>query len=1040
MAELGYYRHPTISGQSVVFVVEDDLWTVSTDGGLAHRLTANPGTHAGPRFSPDGRNIAFTSRDEGRMEVHLMEADGGPSRRLTYFAANTRVAGWRKGEVLVASDHRSPFNGWFHLWAVPTDGSPARSLEVGPGSAIAIGDQGTVLARYGFDPSRWKRYRGGLAGRLWIDRGEGFKSLITLDGNLASPMWVKRRLFFLSDHEGVGNLYSVTPTGRSLRRHTDHSDFFARFPSSDGQRIVYHVGGDLWILDPGTGENRPLDVRIPSARAQRNRRFVPVARHLGSLDLHPEGHSVMLTSRGSSFTMPLWEGAARRHDPGSSVRERLACYSSDGRKMFVISDASGDERLLVRDMTNGEETQLDKDLGRVRSMAVSPGTAARIAITNNRHELLLVEPGRRSVRLLHRSPFSWIVGCDWSPDGKWLAFGAATTRTTSNLFLYELSSKKIHRIGRAEFGDRAPAFDPEGKYLYFLGGRFYEPIPDSIFHDYGFPRATKPMALVLASGTPSPFDVAQRTPRGPGAGGPDPKPASGTEEVVIDVDGLSGRVVAFPVAPGAYTSIAAGRGKVFFTSRPLQPQAPADGPPKQTLQSWDFASDKLDLVSEGLTGVALSADRKAMALLYGRKLRVVPSGWKDDKNGKDAASRETGWIDFDRVRLEVDPGSEWRQMFDEAWRLQRDFFWTEDMGGVDWSAIHSRYRGLVDRVSSRAEFSDLLWEMQGELGTSHAYELGGEYRPEPTWTQGMLGADLVWSRGTWRVQKVPEGDSWSEESPLARPGVGVIAGDRILEIDGTPVDRLHSPESQLVHRAGKSVEITVSRGRTKPRQVVVTPLASETVLRYRDWVNTNRARVKESSDGRNGYIHIPDMQAAGFAEFHRGFRAEVDCDGLVIDVRFNRGGNVSQILLERLLRKRLGYRVTRWRGMTVFPYDAPAGPMVCLTNELTGSDGDIFSHTFKQHGLGPLIGTRTWGGVVGIWPQQSLVDGTVTTQPEFGTWFNDVGYAVENYGTDPDILVEITPDDYRRGVDTQLERGMVELEAILASLPSRPQP
>ncbi len=1028
MVARGYYRHPTIHGDHVTFVAEDDLWRVEVSGGEARRLTANPGMHSGPRYSGDGSRLAFTSRDEGRMELHLMDGQGGPSRRLTYFAANTTVAGWSGDDVIVATDHRQPFTGWTHLWRVPVHGGPPAPMGLGPATSWSASRNGTVLARHGFDPSRWKRYRGGRAGRLWIDRGDGYRPLVDLPGNLASPVWVGARVYFLSDHEGVGNIYSVTPTGRGLRRHTEHDDFYVRFPSTDGRRIVYHAGGDLFVLDPDRDEITPIDVVLPSSRPQLNRRFVPAARHLESVALHPEGHSIMATSRGATFSMPLWEGAARRHDPGSAVRERLAMWTSDGKKMVAISDAGGEERLIVRDVETGTTTSIDRDLGRVRSLRVSPAGGSRAVVTNHRHEVILVDLTRGSRRVIHQSPYSWIAGTAWSPDGRWIAFAAATTRTSTNLFLYDTSTRKSTMIGRPEFVDRSPVFDPGGRYLYFLGSRVMEPIPDSVFHDYGFPRATRPMAIPLEADSPSPFSLAHRSPRAPGAS-PDPKPNGDDTVTKIDLDGISERVVSFPVPVGIYPSLAAGAGRVLFTSRP--PSGPSAETPKLVLQAWDFAADRVDTVAEGVSGVTVSADGKSMAIVAGRKVRVVPIGWKDDKNGKEGFTRETGFIDLERMPLDVSPSDEWRQMFDEAWRLQRDYFWAEDMSGVDWAEVRSRYTRLIDRVASRAEFSDLLWEMQGELGTSHAYELGGEYRPEPTWTQGMLGADLDWSRGAWRVTSIPRGDSWEGPSPLAAPGLDIRPGDRILRVDAKELTRAATPESLLVHRASKPVEVTVARGRAKPRNVVVVPLASETALRYRDWVETNRATVHESSGERLGYIHIPDMGAAGFAEFHRGFRSEVDAEGLIVDVRFNRGGSVSQILLERLLRKRLGYRIMRWRAPAPFPYDAPAGPMVCLTNEMAGSDGDIFSHTFKQHGLGPLIGTRTWGGVIGIWPQQSLVDGTVTTQPEFSTWFADVGFNVENWGTDPDIEVEITPDDYAAGRDPQLERGIAEVLAMV---------
>lgn len=1027
MPQPGYYRHPTIHGGTVVFVFEDDLWSTSVSGGMAVRLTANPGSHSGPRFSPDGSRLAFTSRDEGRLEVHVMDSGGGPSRRLTYFAASTRVVGWNREAVVAATDFRQPFAGWTHLWEIPLEGA-ARPLNLGPAGAYAGGGPYRVLARNGFDPSRWKRYRGGLSGTLWIDRGDGFEPLVKIDANLSSPMWVGNRLFFLSDHEGVGNIYSVTAAGRGLKRHTDHDDFYVRFPSTDGSRIVYHSGGDLYVLDPKTGSSK-IEIVMPSSRPHRNRRFVPVSTHLESFDLHPQGHSLVLSSRGATFTMALWEGAARRHDPGSRVRERLATYTSDGNRLVAISDETGDERLIVRHLETGEVKTFKTEVGRPRSIDVSAHGLA--AITNHRHQLLVVDLEKGNSRRIHHSPFSWIGGVAWSPDGRWLAYSAAVTRTTMNLFLYDTESKKAHQIGRPEFVDHSPVFDPGGKYLFFLGGRVFEPVADAVFHDYGFPRATVPMAIPLTGDTPSPFDVTARTPRAPGS----TPEAPAETPTIIDLDGIGDRVVAFPLGAGIYTRIEAATGRVLVLHRP--PASPLAGdPPKPVLQAWDLALDKMETVCEGVDGFGLSSDRKVMILKLGEKLRVVPAGWKDDKNGNDKPGRETGFLDLDRIGLEVDPGEEWAQMFDEAWRLQRDQFWTEDMSGVSWGEVRRRYGALVERVATRSEFSDLLWEMQGELGTSHAYELGGEYRPEPAWSQGLLGADIEWRRRAWRVVGVPEGDSWAAPSPLRAPGIDVEVGDRIVSVDGKPLSEAKSPESRLVHRADRPVRIGVARGRAKTRQVVVKPVTSEFPLRYRDWVSSNRNQVKQASGGRLGYIHIPDMQAVGFAEFNRGFRAEVDCQGLVIDVRFNRGGNVSQLLLEKLVRRRLGFRVTRWRALTPFPYDSPAGPMVCLTNEMAGSDGDIFSHTFKRLGLGPLIGTRTWGGVIGIWPQHSLVDGTVTTQPEYATWFDDVGYAIENLGAEPDIEVVITPDDYAAGRDPQLERAIAELLPVIEAIAS----
>jgi tricorn protease len=462
-------------------------------------------------------------------------------------------------------------------------------------------------------------------------------------------------------------------------------------------------------------------------------------------------------------------------------------------------------------------------------------------------------------------------------------------------------------------------------------------------------------------------------------------------------------------------------------------------PAHATLQAWEFDAEKVEPVAPGITDFELSADARVLALRIGNRLRVVGSGAKAaELESKELSGRAAGWIDMSRASVEMHPGAEWKQMLREAWRLQRDQFWNEEMSGVDWKGVLERYLPLVERVGTRTEFSDLAWEMQGELGTSHCYEMGGDYQPFPMYgyDQGFLGANLEYRprSKSWHVAGILEGDSWIEGggSPLAAPGLSVKKGDRIVAVDGQPVGANRSPYACLVNRAGQAVRLTLSSGKGKPRTIVIDASGEEHTLRYRDWVEANRARVHKATKGRVGYVHVPDMGPRGFAEFHRYFRAEVDRDGLIVDVRFNGGGHVSQLLLEKLLRKRIGYDEARWqRGPFTYPDMAPMGPMVALTNEYAGSDGDIFSQAWKIYGLGPLIGKRTWGGVVGIWPRHALVDGTVTSQPEFSFWFEGVGWGVENYGVDPDIEVEITPQDYAAGKDTQLERGLAEVQAII---------
>jgi tricorn protease len=521
-----------------------------------------------------------------------------------------------------------------------------------------------------------------------------------------------------------------------------------------------------------------------------------------------------------------------------------------------------------------------------------------------------------------------------------------------------------------------------------------------------------------------------------------------TGKTQIDLEGIRGRVLAFPVDEGIYGQIAGLKdGRVIYSRYPAEgalSSNPFSGEMvgRGSLYVYDFEELKEDRLLGQLSEFTLTHDGGTLLYRSGKRLRVMKAGAKPDKDEGSGPGRGSGWIDLGRVKVSVEPGTEWRQMYREAWRLQRDQFWTPDMSKVDWLAVYGRYLPLVERVASRSEFSDLLQEMQGELGTSHSYEMGGDYRPQPRYSQGYLGADIAFDQAqdVWRITSIVQGDSWDARanSPLNEPGVNAAAGDSLLAINGRRLSRNYSPAAALVNQAGEYVTLTISRAGDEdgPRTVTVRALSDEWSARYRQWVAANREYVHQKTNGRVGYVHIPDMGPNGFAEFHRAYLAEVDHEGLIIDVRFNRGGHVSGLLLEKLARKRIGYDVSRWSKHPIpYPDESPAGPLVALTNESAGSDGDIFSHGFKLMGLGPLIGTRTWGGVVGIWPRHQLVDGTVTTQPEFSFWFADVGWGVENYGTDPDIEVINRPQDYRDGVDAQLDRGISEILSLLEQNP-----
>lgn len=1068
----GYYRYPTVSGDRVVFVCEDDLWSVSVQGGAAVRLTANLGMVRQPFLSPDGMRLAFVGREEGHSEVYGMSALGGVAKRLT-FIGSAHVAGWsRDGQIVFCSTAEQPFRDMAHLYTINPDGGLPEPLPYGLAHSVSFGaNGGVVLGRNTGDPARWKRYRGGRAGVLWVDpTGTGtFQKLLQLDGNFTSPMWVGERIYFLSDHEGMGNLYSCTPLGEDLQRHTDHQTYYARNASSDGQRIVYHAGADLYWFDPASGTQASIDVQFYSPKVQRQRKFVEASECLTSYDLHPEGHSVAITTRGKSFCMGNWEGAVYPLGVTEAGRYRLTRWLNDQHRLVGICDRSGVETLeiLTSSFDTLPEPLTGLDLGRILSLEVSP-TSDQVMLTNHRQELIWVDLTTKTSRVLDRSSFERIQGFCWSPDGAWVAYSCAETQYTLSIKLCQIENGSIHCLTSPRFRDMKPAFDPSGKFIYFLSIRDFNPVYDKIYFDLSFPKAIRPFLISLKRDTPSPFvpvpkplngksakdaDKAEESEKAKAAAQEDevnqtdtePPKKSKIDPLEIDFEGIEQRIVGFPVAEGIYGQIWGVEGKVLFTIQPVQGSldgrnGSAKPDIKPTLEMYDFEAQKQERIATDVIHFRVGKDHKTLIYRSGHRLRVCGIAAQDQNRNKETEpGRKSGWLDLNRVRVSVNPAQEWQQMFKEVWRLQQEQFWTPDMSGVDWERVYQRYQPLLDRIAVRSEFSDLVWEMQGELGTSHAYEGGGDYRDEPNYRMGFLGANFQYDpeADAYRVVHIIQGDSWTDQaSPLCQMGANVQVGDLLLAVGGQRVSRHCAPQELLVNQAKCEVALTfASPNPGETRTITVKTLWGEMALRYREWVERNHRIVQEATQGRVGYVHIPDMGAKGYAEFHRYYFAEVHKDGLLVDVRYNGGGHVSQLILEKLSRQRIGYDISRWGQPEPYPADSIAGPIVAITNEHAGSDGDIFSHSFKLMKLGTLVGKRTWGGVIGIHPRHALVDQGRVTQPEYSFWFKDVGWNVENYGTDPDIEVDIAPQDWAQGKDPQLEQA---ISLILGQLEQNP--
>ncbi len=1044
MSQQGYYREPHVSKNIVVFVSEDDIWRIPLRGGVARRMTTNQSTVFHPMISPNGRFIAYTTMEEGHPELYIMNSKGEDLKRLTYLGGFCQPVCWTPDskEIVFSSNYNQAHDS--SIYKVGIGGGEPVKMPFGNANEISFGEKGVVIGRHTRDTARWKRYRGGTAGEFWIDRkGNGtFEPFLKDISNKANPMWIGDRIYFLSDHEGVANIYSVNVRGQDIKRHSDQREFYARNATTDGKNIVYQAGGDIYLLDVAANEETKVKIEFHSSRQQVQRKFVNASRYLQGYGLSKDGTQTVVAVRGKLHSLANWSGPVRPWGERSAARYRIPAWMHDGKRFVAVCDAlDGEDRLVVVDTEKGKEKLFENiNLGRIHQ--ILPAVKGDlVAVTNHRNELIIMNIAEETMQVADSSEHFRIGNVDWSPDARWIAYDLSDTAQSAKIRVLNTETMEVHDVTRPLKRDFEACFSPDGKYLYFIGERIFNPIYDSVQFELSFIKSTKIYCVPLKKEYPSPFEPKICSPGIPdmknGKNGKNGKNEKGIE-VEIEFENIFERVIECPMDPGEYWNLSVVENKILFMETPRDglPERSSwrdAAKPKNILKVYDLEKLQEDIIISGIDSYKLSLDGKGMIIRKQGELTVLKAGDKPNTKAKKKFSPEGGQIDMSRIRTLISPLEEWRQMYREAWLLQREHFWTENMSGVDWNRIYQRYLPLLDRVGSRYEFSDVLWEMQGELGTSHCYEFGGDYRSVPVYRLGKLGCDykLAPSGRYYIIENIIHSgsDTENEVSPLVRSGVNIEEGDQLLAVNGTKVDRNKSPRECLLNMGGQDVILTVRKpGQRKSRDVTVKALPFRGLLLYRAWVEDNRKYVHEQSGGKIGYIHVPDMGVEGFSEFHRLFLTECRFDAMIVDVRYNGGGHVSPLLLEKLKRVPNAYVATRWsKHPEPYPDCAIAGPKCALTNEFAGSDGDIFSHSFKMMGIGKLLGKRTWGGVVGINGQYSLVDGAVTTQPEYSFWFRDVGWGVENYGTDPDIEIDIKPQDYAAGKDPQLDGAIKHL-------------
>jgi tricorn protease len=1058
VARTGYYQFPDLHDRTVVFAAEGDLWAVADTGGTARRLTTHAGGEYFPRYSPDGKSIAFTGEYGGNRDVYVIPADGGEPRRLTWHPDPDEVVDWTPdGKRIIfrtraGNDTTSGFE--LHLFSVPVEGGEPETLPIGFAGRVAIDP---ASKRWAFNRSSvefrtWKRYRGGTAPSIWVGDPDkrDFREVSKVPGAAAFPMWSGGRVFFLNDQGGTANLWSMRTDGGELKRETRFNDWDIRWPSvaPDG-RIVFSAGGDLHIYAPngGAGKSQRVEIDIPSERQLARVRYPNAEKSATSYELSPDGDRLAIVTRGEIMSVAVKNGVTFPITRGSAARERGASFSGDGKTLVYISDAPGEEELRTIDAWGRGQPRVIKPAGKTGwhfPPLLSPD-GKWLAYADQTQTLYVMPATGGAPRAVDRSAQAEINEFVWSPDSRYLAYSVSLVTDYYVLRLFDTATGKIASITGAATNDYQPAWDPEGRYLYFLSDRAANPVLDRRDEQNIEIRSTRPFLVVLQKDGKNPFANTTGMPPRPGDADkkaddankkPDDKDKKKPPKPIrIDFDGLADRYVAFPVPLGNYASLGATAKTVFYTEAPIRGMAEFDNENARdvTLVAFDLEKRKTKAFMEGITSYRYAGDK--LAIFKKKELFVVDAG-------KPPSGDELGdvKVPLSNMVVELAPQDEWRQIYDETWRLMRDFYWDANMGGVDWRAQRDKYRALLPRLGTRGELNDLLGELIGELATSHTYISGGDAGTEVTQVStGLLGIDAVRRGAAYEVARIYRGDpADGVRSPLAEPGVDVRVGQFILAVNHRPFAAGQPFLAAFENLADKDAVLTVN---TRPdgngaRDVVVRMLGSERKLRYVDWVRRNREYVATRTGGKVGYIHLPNMGSDGLIAFDTWFYPQIDKQALVVDVRWNGGGFVSQRILERMRRKVVAVFHSRGGATSTYPVRTVDGPFVVLTNEYAGSDGDIFPTVVQLDKLAPVIGMRSWGGVVGIRNDKPLVDGGMPSQPEFAFWDPSHRWGTENRGVIPDIEVQNLPQDVARNVDAQLDRGLAELQKLMAQNPA----
>ncbi len=1056
-AQTKLLRFPDIHNDKVVFCYAGDLWIASANGGTATQLTTDEGQEVFPKFSPDGKWIAFTGQYDGDEQVYVIPAAGGAPKQLTYYPArgelsprwgfDNQIYGWTLDGSAVL--FRSMRYGWdltdTQLFTVPVTGGLPEPL---PMPVSGAGDYSPDGKKMVYSPlvrdfRTWKRYQGGWSQDLYIFDLKSFEVEQVTDDRRSDrdPMWIKDRIYFTSDRDGTLNLYAYETGSKQTTQLTNSKTIDVRWPSADAMgNIVYEFGGELRVRDTNSGQTRDLAITVPSDGLARRPHRVAASQYIEHRNLSPTGKRAVFAARGDIFTVPVEHGPTRNLTNTSDAHEKWPSWSPDGSQICFISDASGEEELyLIAQDGKGETVQLTNDGKEMRYGSLWSPDGSHIAFSDKNGRLYLLEVKSKKKWQIADEKSNFVSSASWSPNGGYIAYTLDDPSGFPSIYIYSLAENKSRRITGELFGEFGPVFSPDGDYLFYLSDRMFQPQIGSFEWNYVVDRESGIYALALRKDVKNLFaprsdeeEVKSKENDDQDKKDKDDKKDDDKAPIKIDWDGLADRVIRVPVTDDNYYGLDVVDGKLLYVKGgPFYYGRGSDV--TNEIMVYDLKERKAEVVAESWS-YALSHD--------GKKIIYSASGGykvgEPKKGAGDAKQLNLSDMYSDRV-----PEQEFVQIFDEVWRRYRDFFYVENMHGNDWDAIGKQYRALLPHVGHRADLNYVIGEMIGELSVSHAYKSGGQYERPSRPRAALPGARIALDKkaGRYQITKILRGQNEETRyrSPLTEVGVNASQGDYILAIDGEPLTADMNPYQVLQHKTDPVTLTVNSKPTTKgAREVTYDPIGQERNLVYLDWITRNREYVAQKTDGRVGYIHVPDMGSNGIREFIKYFYTQIRKEGLVIDVRGNGGGNVSQMLIERLRREMLSMGYSR-NDEYPDPYPSATfhGHLVCLLNETSASDGDIFPAMFREAGLGPLIGKRSWGGVIGISGRGMLLDGASVSVPEYGFLDKDGNWVIENEGVDPDIWVENDPKSVIAGKDNQLDRGIAEIMKLIKENPKK---